>query len=258
MHEVSEKYRQLWAAGARTETSLVIGDSGRLVDQSGDRIIVGGVSILVDSGGPEGGYGSDRLISLECTRDVFADKGPTPGACVAAEIDIEMLRPLGSIPRMARLAPYVRLTDGVSASEWIPKGVYYIDTRENSKDSAIETLKIHGYDGMLKAEMPYPASKLTWPAKDVQVVAEIASAMGVGVDPRTWAAMNRGYAVPYLTEYTCREILGQIAAAYGGCFVMSDTGDLLLITLAGLPKETRLLIDHSGDYIVVGGDRIRV
>ena len=49
-----------------------------------------------------------------------------------------------------------------------------------------------------------------------------------------------------------REVLGIIAASYGGNFVMSDEGMLLLIRLADLPKETNLLITEYGDTIVFG------
>jgi hypothetical protein len=39
---------------------------------------------------------------------------------------------------------------------------------------------------------------------------------------------------------------------------MSDLGELRLITIYGIPKETRYLIEPSGFAITFGGDRILV
>jgi hypothetical protein len=45
---------------------------------------------------------------------------------------------------------------------------------------------------------------------------------------------------------------------YGGSFVTSDTGELLLVTMFGIPKETNYLIENAGFAITFGGDRILV
>ena len=55
-----------------------------------------------------------------------------------------------------------------------------------------------------------------------------------------------------------REVLENIAAMYAGSFIMSDTGELLLVTMFGIPKETSYLIDNVGFAITFGGDRILV
>jgi hypothetical protein len=111
---------------------------------------------------------------------------------------------------------------------------------------------------MLKAEQDYPESKLTWPARDMDVVREIAEFIGVPVDPRTDAIIIRNYFVQYPGEYSCREVLGYIAAMYAGCFVMSDAGELRLLTFYGIPKETRYLIAAAAQPITFGGVRILV
>jgi hypothetical protein len=53
-------------------------------------------------------------------------------------------------------------------------------------------------------------------------------------------------------------VLGYIAAMYAGSFVMSDLGELRLIPINNIPKETRRLIDQSGNAILFGGVRILV
>jgi len=172
-----------------------------------------------------------------------------------------MLKPSGNIEGMSRIAVYVRLvSDDGEYSEWLPQGVFYADSIDQDADEDdVQWLKIHGYDAILFAEQDYPAdSKLAWPAKDIDVVREIAQAMGVTVDPRTAEIMRSAYPVQYNPEYTCREYLGYIAAMYAGCFLVSESGELLLVCFWNIPKETRYLIDTHGYAITFGGDRIVV
>lgn len=265
MQQTSALYQELLAeyqAGERNvkfETSLAIGETGVLITKRGESITFGGVSILVGASGGDGGYDESLLVSMNADFQVFSDESPTVGNCVSAEIDVQMVKPIAELPRQARLVPYVRLTDGVQHSEWIQKGVFYIDTRSKVEDgSTIEKIQLHGYDDMLKAEQDYPASTLAWPAKDIDVVREIAEFIGVSIDPRTIPIINRGYRIQYPTGYSCRDVLGYIAAAYAGCFIMSDLGELRLVTIHGIPKETRYLVDNTGYSITFGGVRILV
>lgn len=259
MQETSELYKELLASDHSVDTRLAIGETGVLITKQGESITFGGVSILVAASGADGGFDESILISMETDGGVFSEEMPTVGDCVSCQIDIEMIKPSGDIPEMARMVPYVRLTDGTRHSEWIQKGVFYIDTREKVEDgSSIEKIQIHGYDDMLKAEQDYPSSALAWPAKDIDVVREIAAFLGVSIDARTIPLINRGYTIQYPAGYSCRDTLGYIAAMYAGCFVMSDLGELRIIKINGIPKETRYLIDPTGFAITFGGDRILV
>lgn len=144
-------------------------------------------------------------------------------------------------------------------SEWIPKGVYYIDTREISRNSdGNDVMSFHGYDAMLFGEQPYPETSFAWPTSDLNVVNDVAAKMGVPVDPRTTAIINENYQISLAAGFTMREILGYIASMYVGSFVMTDTGKLRLVTILELPPETNYLIDTSGSAITFGGDRILV
>lgn len=259
MQKTSELYKELLASDYQTDTRLAIGETGVLITKHGEGITFGGVRILTGASGADGGFGEDQLISMKTDRRVFSDNTPTVGSCISAQIDVEMLKPYGEIPKYSRLVPYVRLTDGVRHSEWIQKGVFYIDTRKKKEDgSTVEKIVIRGYDDMLRTERDYPASKLSWPAKDISVVREIAEFIGVSVDPRTVAIMTHGYPVQHPAQYSCREVLGYIAAMYGGSFVMSDLGELRLVTIYGIPEETRYLIAAAGQPITFGGVRILV
>ena len=144
-------------------------------------------------------------------------------------------------------------------SEWLPQGVFFIDTREvTANQDGLDVLTIHGYDAMLKTEQEYASNETVGDNYDTAYVRAIANAIGVEVDDRTWELMGTGYIVPFPLGYTMREILGYIAASYVGCFVMTDEGKLRLVSMTDLPAETNLLIDSVGDVILVGGDSILI
>lgn len=204
-------------------------------------------------------YGIDSLISVTTSRVLFGETNPTFGTAIAAEIEIEMNYPAETIPRMAELRLYVRISNSSLVSGWIPKGVFYIDTRE--KDEGAGTLRIHGYDAMLKADQDYPSSELEWSISSPNsraVLDEIATAIGVELDDRTKTAfpVGSGYIVGFPIQYTMREVLCSIGAMNGGSFCISDDGKLLFIGITDLPPETNYLITAYGNYITFGGTRI--
>ena len=200
-------------------------------------------------------YGETVLESIEINRAVFSDT-PTLGSCISAEIDLTLIKPTVDIPRMASIEPYVRVTNGVQTSEWLPKGKFYIDTREYTKNDGVELMTIHGFDAMLMAEQLVPIN--SYPQTDIDAVQEIASFLGFTLDSDITNQIDKGYTIPVPAEYSCREVLGYIAAMYIGCFVMDDYGNLRMITLNGMPPETNFLINTAGFAITFGGDRIIV
>lgn len=241
MQATSELYKDLLAAylegasNVRYENRLAIGERGALADHLGRRILFGGSAIRVNFGSPGSAFREDMLLEdgMITSLNVFPGSAPSVGGCICGEIDVEMLLPTTNIPKRARLIPYVRFTDGKRTSEWIQKGVFYADTRDKTSNETNATLTIHGYDAMLRAEADYPAeSKLDWPATDIDVVKEIAAAMGVGVDKRTSDAMTRRYKIQLPTGYSQREVLGYIAGSYAGNFIITDIGELLLVQIA--------------------------
>ena len=208
------------------------------------RVVIAGVT-----------YGEDQIVSLSTRADLFAEDTMGIGGAVAKEIDLVLHNP-GQIPRMAQMIPSYRLVNGTQASEWIQKGVYYIDTR--SQDEVSGTLTIHGYDDMLKAEQTWePDQSITFPMTMAAASQEIADLMGVSIDPRT--VLSTAYTVDYpANEYTLRDVLRYIAAAHAGNWIITDAGQLRLVTFGEIPPETHYLVEENGDCITFGGDRILV
>lgn len=193
---------------------------------------------------------------------LFVGSKPSVGGCVSRQIDI-MIKPKGTIPRMAEIKLETRLVlkdfvtgEITSTSEWLQKGNFYIDTRETDKVTGVMT--IHGYDAMLKAEQPFltDTTEDDWPKPMDEVVAEIAQRMGVTVDSRT--VVSHTLQAGYPLEYTMREVLGFIASAHAGNWIITDAGELRLVGLADIPPETFYLVTEDGDAILFGDTRILI
>ena len=209
-------------------------------------------------------YLDSDIAGLSTPGTMFPGSGPSIGGAVCREIDLDLQTNGADIPRSAEIKVYIRLalldsTGAVeSASEWIPKGVFYIDTRE--LDASEEWLSIHGYDAMLKGEQAFLDQENgdtgLWPQSMSAVASACAEKMGVEIDDRT--SISNTYQINYPTDYTCRELLQHIAAAHGGNWIITDAGKLRLVTLGDIPAETSLLVEEYGNYITFGGDRIYV
>lgn len=192
------------------------------------------------------------LYAVSTRGGLFYGSTACIGSCVAREIDLTVM-PQGAIPRMAEIIVWVRpVADGIEA-EWLKKGVFYIDTRQEDKVTGL--LTIHGYDAMLKAEETYLQESDTgeWPRSERVVVTEIAARMGVELDSRT---VLTDAPIPYPNDYTMREILGYIAVSHAGNWIITDTGALRLVPLVSLPPETNYLATDDGFVLLMGGHRI--
>ena len=212
-------------------------------------------------------YTKTTLISIQVNRQIFSGSQPSVGGCISSELTLSMLKPSSTIPRMAEIRVYVRAVNGSTFSAWMPQGVFFIDTRETTKnDDGVDVLSFHAYDAMLKAEADYPNTTDEWPMTDIDVIKEIAMTMGLqasvsstdGIDTRTITAVANGYQIGLPAGQTMREVLSNIAAMYGGNWIMNYDGQLLLIKIADLPPETNYLVTITGDPITFGGDRIIV
>lgn len=194
-------------------------------------------------------YGMKNLMSGDIEQPLF-DKLSVGNAC-SAQLTLS-LWPQGTIPRMAKIVPWVRDTNG---GEWYQLGVFYIDTRAWNGD----LLEITAYDAMLKAELIWtPPLDMTFPVKMGKAAESIASRMEVELDPR--CSFNDSYYVPSQeNNYTMRDVLRYIAAAHAGNWIVTNEGKLLLVPLfASMPPETNYLVTEDGDAIVFGDTRILV
>ena len=214
-----------------------------------------------------GTFTDEKLISMSTERSLVDEDTLRVGCCASGEIDVEFIPTDNNgnriaIPRMAMLKPYYRLhsVDSNNTSEYIQKGVYFIDTREENKANG--ALKVHGFDALIKSEANYPSDTASeYPKQDTAIVTFLANALGVTVDSRTWNVITGLYSIGLPLGYSIREVLGGIAAMYCANFCISDTGSLLAIGVDSLQTSNTVfnLVDTvSGASLTFGGDRISV
>ncbi len=203
-------------------------------------------------------YSHANIVSVRTSGGLFQTVGI--GNAAAREIDLGII-PIGTIPRQADIHVFVRLVLGDLVSEWLPKGQFFFSTRHRDPISGV--LTVHGFDAMLKAEdtwldESYDAEN--WPMPAAAAVADIAARMGVELDGRT--ALSTAFPVQYPVDsegdMTMREVLGRIAVANAGNWIITDAGKLLLVPLGSIPEDSSFLVTETGSYITFGGYRIRV
>ena len=264
-----ENYVEIIASGSYSvEWAVDIGEAGRLINEVGDYITFSRdgtsdpIRLRLSSAGADNGYREKDLFGLTITNSMFSGS-PELGKCVSAEIDVEMFLPVAKIPRMAAIRAYNRVYNDELVSGWIDQGTFYIDTREQTRNLyGQDIIKLHGYDAMLQTEQAY-----TWNleagATDIDVVNDIAAQLQFNVDARTSEIMTAGYTIEseQTGQYTMREILGYLAVAYGGSFILSPQNELRLVQLITPPGETNYLAAVEGGItyaILFGVDRILV
>lgn len=195
-------------------------------------------------------YGPEQVVSHSVDSGLYEQFGI--GNAATAKLTLELYAE--EIPRGAAIRRYVRLRNQDQASEWLPKGIFFINRR--AEDGGYWT--IEAFDVMRKAEAVWtPDQSITFPLTMPAAAAEFARIMGTGIDPRT--ALNPAYTIDYpANDYTIRDELAFIAAAHGGNWIVTDLGKLLLVPLLSIPPETRYLVTEYGDNITLGGVRILV
>lgn len=123
-------------------------------------------------------YGMDKIVDMSTSHALF-DGSVSVGNTIAGTIDVRLIASSNSVPTMAELRPYVRAVNDSQQSEWLPKGVYYIDTREYDKETGV--LYLSGMDAMLKGEQDYMqyGDQGYWPRTDIAILYEISARLGL-------------------------------------------------------------------------------
>lgn len=173
-------------------------------------------------------YYENDLVSIETENNLFAEEAPSCGNAVSGTITAELRTPNAVIRAKAKMELFARVTSGDLASEWIPKGVYFLDTREKKKTKNGEdtVIVLDGFDAILMGEQEYIPSG-DWPKSDSEVLSEMCLILGVEC---VWHP-DKNFHIQKPVGYSVREIIGYIAAMYGGSVTMDGSGRLKFVGL---------------------------
>lgn len=164
------------------------------------------------------------LYALSFDFGIFGDAVAV--GCVQARQIVVEIQPNGEIPRRAAVEVICQPVDSwtVYGANW---GTYYISRREKVGNR----LRITCYCPVLKMEGDYfqnGSDVGEWPRNMLDVAAEICERIGMDID---YPAGLPTYTMDAPTGMTMREVMGQIAAAYGGNWVSRHDGSLYLLPL---------------------------
>lgn len=173
-------------------------------------------------------YSENDLVSIETENNLFAEEAPSCGNAVSGTITAKLRTPNTVIRTKAKMELFARVTSGELKSEWIPKGVYFLDTREKQKAKNGEDtiIVLDGFDAILMGEQEYIPSG-DWPKSDAEVLDEVCWILGVEC---AWKP-DKNFPIQKPSGYSVREIIGYIAAMYGGSVTMDDSGKLKFVGL---------------------------
>ena len=173
-------------------------------------------------------YGENALVSVETENNLFAEEAPSCGNAVSGTITAKLRTPNTIIRTKAKIELFARVSSGDLVSEWIPKGVYFLDTREKQKTKNGEDtiIVLDGFDAILMGEQEYIPSG-DWPKSDAEVIEEMCWILGVEC---VWRP-DKNFPIQKPIGYSVREIIGYIAAMYGGSVNMDDSGKLKFVGL---------------------------
>ena len=206
-------------------------------------------------------YLDENIQHISITRPLF-DSFSIGGVCASkleVTLDPNSLSPVGVIPNMATLTVYAQISYGASVSEWLKKGVFYVDTRETMLNGMVQ---LTCYDVMLKTEQFwYNGPSWSWPTNMRAALTDLTTRIGTPLDSRNPLTTFTSYSVSKDYDLTLRDVLSYIAIAHGGNWFVSidpDTDEpaLRFVTLSDIPPETNLLATEAGAPIVFGEVRI--
>ena len=170
-------------------------------------------------------YGeSSGLYSLAFDYGIFGDSVAV--GCVQARQIVIEIKPDATIPRRAAVGVFCEHVNGIYITNpnW---GTYYISRREKVGDR----LRLTCYCPVLKMEGDYFTDGEEigeWPRNMLDVAEDICDRIGMDIDYPTGLPT---YTMEAPAGLTMREVMGQIAAAYGGNWVSRHDGSLYLLPL---------------------------
>lgn len=187
-------------------------------------------------------YGKESEVSHSEERELYRDFGI--GNATGATLNLELFA--DDIPRGATIVRECRLVNGSQASEWIPKGTFYTNSRSESDGC----WRIEAIDAMKKADTVWkPFGSDVFPMPMQTAVAYACQIMGVTLDERS---VISGYSVDYpANDQTWRQTLQYIAAASLGNFIITERNQLRLVPLISAAPAA-LLVNENGDAITFG------
>lgn len=214
----------------------------QLVAQYEYKVVVGGEDYLMND-----------IESLSIERSLCGDSSLSIGNVYASKLSLSIIPHATAIPRMASVLPYVRAFGDRGYTEWVPLGVFYIDTRKKQGVRLI----LECYDRALMMDVSFltEGEYLEYPLLMTEAVSQICSRLGVTM--ANMEEIRSDFYIEYPNNLTMREVAGYIASANAGNFTFDYDGNLKLViptnstSVANVPVSSVDVLDETTNYSCV-------
>ena len=176
------------------------------------------------------------------------------GNCVIQQFSISVKMKSGvSIPKNAKVEPYIRMTGTSGNTLWHRVGVYFVESRTKPVAGKI-TLSC--LDRMAYADVPFLSDGEAledYPMPMDDAMARVYTKLGTTLDPR--CTISHTLMMEYPNDMTMRQVAGMIASAHGGNFVITDD-DLLRLVKPGYATAVAAVTGSTAKKLFAGNDPI--
>ncbi|MBW4083534.1 hypothetical protein HYD27_19445 [Paenibacillus sp. S150] len=204
-------------------------------------------------------FDNTKIVDFQIESSIVSGEEFEIGTAIPAKLTIK-LRTAEEIPANARVIPYLALSlarmtwneaniawdDNPlpwvgGATEWMPLGEYFVDSRQKVNDVWVYTC----YDKLVFGDAPY-VSALTYPTTQQAVLDEICGLLGYTYDSSV--VINPAYMVPVAPPgFSKRQVLSYIAGANSGSFYWGKAGVLRMKRFTA--SDTPVFTHTTSDYI---------
>ena len=172
-------------------------------------------------------YGTNNIVEMGLQEAIAEGEDFAIGNAIATRFDLE-IRTEDSFEANAEVRPYIMLHGEGASTEWLPLGVFYIDSREYVEGGVWRYVC---YDKLMLANQPWETN-LTLPNGMLNVMNEICGILDIEIAEDT--IINNLFEVPLMThEFTMRQVIGYIAGCHAASARINKDGKLVFV----IPKQ---------------------
>ena len=199
----------------------------------------------------------ESMIDVEIEESINGDSGVSMGSACSAKLTMNMWKPTvdSDHPQIdyasAVVKPYIGIYTDETTVEYVPMGVFNLDTMESSSD--YQQIKITAYDNFYKTDKAYtPLNTIDVPL--TTLLSDICSQCNITLA----TAITSDIVIPNIKDGTCRQQIGWIAGLLGKNARFNRTGELEFVWYTSANNPITLDLQTSGGLKQLSDSQITV
>lgn len=181
-------------------------------------------------------YDTDTVVEFEIGDNLIAGDEFVLGAVISSTLTFSIVTPDVILVDKA-IVPYVKLNGASGWTEWVPLGVFWIDSKKlKSNNVCILTC----FDRLIETQKVYVPT-VTFPALTGDILTDMCTQIGVGIHVDTTAMIAaNNYSIDSAPpiDMSLRDMLSNLSVMYGCCVRIDKQGKLCFIPFSGTQIPT--------------------